>query len=522
MRIRNLVLVLGDQLNHDSAAWNGFDPACDAVWMAEVASETEHVWCHKLRIAMFLSAMRHFRDELQSSGKSVHYRELPPTAAEDRWQSHGDVLRAQVPRWQPQRLIVVQPGDLRVQTNLELAAADLNVPLEIRADTHFYCDHTDFAEFAENRKRLLLETFYRGLRQRECVLLTDDGEPEGGAWNFDHDNRERIPKGGPPGLVPPPRFVPDPVSQAVITLVAARYADHPGELAQFSLPVCRADALKLLDWFIREQLPNFGRYEDAMWQGEAVLYHSRLSFPLNLKLLSPRECVTAAEAAYRAGTAPLNSVEGFIRQILGWREFVRGVYWLRMPEYAELNALNHQRALPAFYWDGQTDMACVRDAMQNVLQHGYTHHIQRLMVLGNLALLLGVHPLTFHQWHMAMYLDAIDWVSLPNTLGMSQYGDGGVVGTKPYVSTGQYIHKMSNYCGRCVYDYRDKTGDRACPFSTLYWHFLDRHSAAFERNPRMALTMKNLARLKTDHATWQAVQQRAAALITAWCGEAND
>jgi deoxyribodipyrimidine photolyase-related protein len=275
-------------------------------------------------------------------------------------------------------------------------------------------------------------------------------------------------------------------------MVEQRFAKHPGTLDDFDLPVTHKQSLQMLRDFVDRQLPLFGKYEDAMWTDEAFLYHSRLSAPLNVKLLSSRACVEKAVDAYVSGHAPINSVEGFVRQILGWREFVRGIYWLHMPDYTDKNHMRHQAGVPQFYWDGETSMHCVQQSMLHVLRFGYAHHIHRLMVLGNLALLLGVHPKEFHEWHMAMYVDAIDWVSLPNALGMSQHGDGGIVGTKPYVSTGNYINKMSNFCGKCRYNYRSASGDDACPFTALYWDFLDRHYEQFSKNARMALQLKNL------------------------------
>ena len=283
------------------------------------------------------------------------------------------------------------------------------------------------------------------------------------------------------------------------------------------LPVTRKQALTMLRDFVGRRLPHFGAYEDAMWTEEPFLFHSRLSTSLNLKLLNSRDCVDRAVAAYLSGDAPLNSVEGFVRQILGWREFIRGVYWLRMPEYGQGNYFEHELDLPSFFWDGNVSMECVRQSMQHVLQLGYAHQINRLMVLGNLALLLGVHPARFHDWHMALYLDAVDWVSLPNTLGMSQFGDGGIVGTKPYVSTGNYIHRMSNFCDRCRYDYRASSGPNACPFGTLYWDFLDRHFERLRSNQRMAMQLKNVQR-KRNSDQMVDIRERAIELRQMWYG----
>jgi deoxyribodipyrimidine photolyase-related protein len=297
----------------------------------------------------------------------------------------------------------------------------------------------------------------------------------------------------------------------VIELVNARYQDHPGSLATLGWPVTRAQALRVLSDFIAHRLPLFGRYEDAMWSGEPWLYHSQLSCALNLKLLNAREVVRAAEDAWRSGHAPLAAVEGFIRQILGWREYVRGIYWTQMPGYLERNALNAQADLPAWYWTGDTEMACLKDALTQTLEHGYAHHIQRLMVTGLYALLLGVRPQAVHQWYLSVYVDAVEWVELPNTLGMGQFGDGGLMASKPYVATGKYIQRMSNHCQGCRFDPALSTGPRACPFTTLYWDFLMRHEALLKGNPRMAMQLKNLGRL--DAAAREVIALQASALM---------
>lgn len=519
--MRNLVLILGDQLDHKSAAFDDFDTDTDAVWIAEVAEENTHVWCHKLRIAYFLSAMRHFRDELTKKDRRVEYHELHHQPSKDRGRSFAEVLTKDVKKLKPEKLVVVQPGDFRVQQQLQQTVEVLKIELEIRADRHFYCSTEDFAEYADGRKSLLLEFFYRDLRKRHSILMAGEKQPEGGQWNLDHDNREGFGRSGPGELPEPKIFRPDNITKEVIVLVEARFADHPGNLEHFTLPVTRHDAQAFLKHFIDQILPNFGRWEDAMWTDEAFLYHSRLSAPLNIKLLNPRECVDAAVDAYHTQQAPLNSVEGFVRQILGWREFVRGVYWLKMPEYADMNHFNHQRVLPSFFWDGDTDMNCVAQSMQHVLNHGYSHHIHRLMVLGNFAQLWGVHPKLFHDWHMAMYLDAVDWVSLPNTLGMSQHGDGGIVGTKPYCSSGNYINNMSNFCKGCRFDYKKRTGDDACPFTTLYWEFMDRHYDQLKDNARMKFPIKNVEKLRQKSDEMTSIRDRADSLRRTWENEVS-
>ncbi|MHB9005817.1 MAG: cryptochrome/photolyase family protein [Limisphaerales bacterium] len=502
---RHLVLVLGDQLNENSAAFDGFDPALDAVWMAEVAQESTRVWSHQARIALFLAAMRHFRDALRQRGITVHYRELDDR---DNAGSIAAELTAFARRLRPQRLIVVEPGEWRVAQSLTETAGTLGLELEVRPDRHFLCSREDFARHAQGRKQLRMEFFYREMRRRTGVLMADGG-PTGGTWNFDASNRESFGKGGP-GLVPRPiPFPPDATTGAVIEVVRRKFSQHPGNLGSFDWPVTRDDARRALADFINHRLPLFGTYEDAMWTGEAWLYHSRLSAALNLKLLDPREVIAAAETALRQEQAPLAAVEGFIRQILGWREFVRGIYWHLMPDYLERNALGASRSLPAFYWTGDTEMNCLRHTLRQTLDLGYAHHIQRLMVTGLYALLYGVKPQAVHEWYLAVYVDAVEWVELPNTLGMSQFADGGVMASKPYVASGKYLQRMSNYCSGCRYDPAQATGDRACPFTTLYWDFLLRHETDLRGNPRMAMQFKNLARLDAERRSQiQAQAQR--------------
>ena len=544
--VRTLVIVLGDQLDLDAAAFDGFDPAHDAVWMAEVAEESTHVWSAKPRIAMFLAAMRHFAVALRAAGRPLHYTQLDDPGNRG---SLATELQATITTLKPQRLVMTAPGDWRVGQSLKAVAEGAGLALEVRDDRHFYTTVRDFAAHAKGRKSLRLEYFYRALRQRHGVLMKagqpeggrlqagqpeggrlqagqpeggrlqagqpeggrlQAGQPEGGQWNFDADNREAFGKAGPLGLPARATFEPDALTRKVIALVNRHFAQHPGSLDSFAWPVTRDEALQSLHNFIDQRLPLFGRYEDAIWPGEPWLCHSHMSAALNLKLLNPREVVQAAEAAYHAGRAPLQSVEGFIRQILGWREYVRGIYWTQMPGYVELNALNAQQDLPAWYWTGGTDMACLHDALTQTLQHGYAHHIQRLMVTGLFTLLLGVRPQAVHAWYLAVYVDAVEWVELPNTLGMSQYGDGGLMASKPYVATGKYIQRMGGPCAGCRYDPALREGERACPYTTLYWDFLMRHETLLQKNPRMALQVRNVARL--SDAQRQGVRQRAQAI----------
>ena len=513
-QVRHLVIVLGDQLDLQSTALQDFDPTRDVVWMAEVREESTHVGSAKQRIAVFLSAMRHFWAALQGMGYPVSYTRLEDA---DNPGTLALQLRQSIARLQPAALVMTAPGDWRVLRDVRAVAAQQQLPLDIRDDAHFYSTVRDFAGYAEGRKQLRLEYWYRALRQKHGILMDGDA-PCGGQWNFDADNRESFGKAGPQNLPAPTRFAPNAVTQEVMALVQTRFADHPGRLDTFGWPVTRAQALEALQAFITQRLPLFGKYEDAIWAGEAWLYHSHLSCALNLKLLNPREVLQAAEAAYRQGHAPLAAVEGFVRQILGWREYVRGIYWTQMPDYLQLNALDAQAELPAWYWSGETDMACLRDAITQTLEHGYAHHIQRLMVTGLYALLLGAKPQAVHAWYLAVYVDAVEWVELPNTLGMSQFGDGGLMASKPYVASGKYIQRMSNHCKGCRFDPAQSTGERACPFTTLYWDFLARHEPLLKKNPRMAMQLKNLGRLDAparDAIAAQAAAHRAAQANTA-------
>jgi deoxyribodipyrimidine photolyase-related protein len=502
--MRTLILVLGDQLDAASAAFDGMVRADDAVWMAEVAEEAAHVPTTKPRLTLFLSAMRHFAEARRAEGWVVHYTRLDD--ATNTGSLAGELTRV-VQTLHPSRLVVVEPGEWRVREQLLATAASVGVPLEIRPDRHFFSSVDDFRRHAEGRSQLRMEFFYREMRRRYRVLLDADGKPEGGSWNYDADNRGSFGKKGPP-LRPEPFSVPqDAITREVIALVNRLYPDRAGDLSRFDWPVTPAQARAALDLFLTTRLPDFGRYQDAMWTGEPWLYHARISAAMNLKLLDPRVVIEGAERAYRAGHVSLPNAEGFIRQVLGWREYVRGIYWLHMPGYVRRNALGAHLPLPPVYWTGETDMRCLHDVITQTLTLGYAHHIQRLMVTGLYALLLGVDPREVHEWYLAVYVDAVEWVELPNTLGMSQYADGGVMASKPYVATGKYIDRMSNYCSGCRYDPAKATGPTACPMTTLYWDFLSRHEATLVKNPRMSLQVKNLARLSpadrqliADHA----------------------
>jgi len=494
-----LRLVLGDQVTPTLSALHGLDPARDVVLLAEVMGECTYVPHHRQKIALVFSAMRHFAAALASRGVRVDYVSLDDPS--NTGSLAGEVARA-VARHRPLRVVATHPGEWRVRCDL-LAAG-----VELLADDRFLCDLDWFRRWAAGRKQLRMEFFYREMRRATGLLMAGKA-PAGGEWNFDAANRKRLPSGVTPPS--PRRFPPDAMTQEVLALVATRFPDGFGSLDGFAWPVTPEQAEMALAEFIAHRLPSFGDYQDAMASGQPFLFHSLLSTSLNLGLLSPAVCCAAAEHAWREGRAPLNAVEGFIRQILGWREYVRGLYWLRMPDYAATNALGATRPLPAFYWSGETPMACLASAIRQTRDHAYAHHIQRLMVTGNFALLAGLDPVAVNAWYLAVYADAFEWVELPNTHGMALFADGGVVASKPYAASGAYINRMSDHCRDCAYDVRESLGPKACPFNALYWDFIARHAARFRDNPRMAMPLRNLERM--DPARLSAVRAQAAAFL---------
>lgn len=503
--VRHLVLVLGDQLWFDNPALAGFDPAQDLLLMIEAPGEASLVWSHKARLVVFLSAMRHFAQRVQARGWPLQYLRLD----EPGWDDAPDLtqrLARCLATHRPQSLWVCEPGEWRLQQSLAATAADAGVPLRSFEDTHFLCSRARFARWAKGRREWRMEYFYREMRREHGVLM-DGGGPLGGQWNFDADNRSAYPRSGPGDIPPPAGFEPDALTREVMALVERRYPQHPGSLARFAWPVTPEQAQEALDRFVAERLPNFGRYQDAMWNDTPFGWHSLLSVALNLHLIHPRTVIAAAERAHHEQGLPLASVEGFIRQVLGWREFIRGVYWEDMPGLREANHFNHTRALPAWYWTGQTHMACLRDAIGQTLALGYAHHIQRLMLMGQFALLAEIDPRQVADWFLAIYVDAVEWVELPNVAGMALYANGGRFTSKPYVASGQYVSRMSNHCQGCRYRPAQPTGTHACPITTLYWNFLDRFEAQLAGNPRTALMVKNLQRM--DPQAREAVREQA-------------
>ena len=482
-----LRIILGDQLSSGVSALAGLDPERDTVLMMEVMEENTYVPHHKQKIVLVLSAMRHFAATLRETGVSVDYVFL------DDPDNTGDLtteVQRAVARHAPDRVVVTEPGEWRVHAMVEGWGALVGLPVEVRTDDRFFASRGRFAAWAQGRRAWRMEHFYRDMRREHEILMEGD-KPAGGAWNFDAANRKSLPSST--SLPARLRFPPDETTQSVMALVGRHFSDHFGGIEDFGWPVSRDDALRALSDFIKVGLPRFGDYQDAMKTGAPFLFHSLLAPALNLGLLSPREVCQAAEDAWRSGAAPLNAVEGFIRQILGWREYVRGVYWSLMPEYGDRNALQATRKLPAFYWSGDTPMRCLSEAVHDTARYAYSHHIQRLMVTGNFALLAGVAPREIERWYLAVYADAFEWVEMPNTLGMAVFADGGQMASKPYAASGAYIDRMSDFCSGCAYDVKQKTGPNACPFNYLYWAFLIRQRDRLAKNPRLAMPYRTLA-----------------------------
>lgn len=485
-----LRLIIGDQLSETLASLQECDKGRDAILMVEVWEEATYVKHHKKKIAFLFSAMRHFAQELRAQGYRVAYTRLddPDNAGS----FHGEIARA-IKAFAPTRIEVTHPGEWRVLQDMQNWARDFALPVIIHEDDRFLCGIPEFKAWAGERKNLRMEFFYREMRRKYDVLMDGD-KPEGGEWNYDSQNRKAFDGGG--FLIPKPYTAsPDEITREVMALVGEKFPDHFGDLEPFTFAVTRAQALGVLKKFIAERLSLFGDYQDAMVQGEPWLYHSHISFYLNCGLLLPLECVQAAQEAYRAGKAPLNAVEGFIRQILGWRELVRGIYWLKMPAYAQENFLEAQRDLPWLYWGGETRMNCLKQCVRETKENAYAHHIQRLMVLGNFALLAGIDPALVNAWFLIVYADAYEWVEMPNVSGMILFADGGYLASKPYAAGGAYINKMSDYCKGCSYDVREKTGPKACPFNYLYWDFMMRNEGKLRKNPRLALTYRSLEKM---------------------------
>ncbi|QSI75627.1 cryptochrome/photolyase family protein [Niveibacterium microcysteis] len=501
---QTLRLILGDQLNPRHSWFAQRDPGVVHVLM-EVRQETDYVLHHAQKILAIFVAMRDFARQLREAGHRVRYIALDDPSNR---QSIPDNLAALIRHYGASRLEWQAPDEWRLDTQLRDWAAAQPFETCVVDSEHFLAPRDAVALHFRGRKQWLMEHFYRAMRQRHRVLLTSTGEPEGGQWNFDAENRKPWP--GTPA--PPPDTRPSHDHRALWQMIETAGVGSFGapHADCFRWPLNRDEALAGLEHFIAEALPHFGEFEDAMSSHSPRLFHSQLSFALNVKMLHPREVIDAAEAAYRAGHAPLAAAEGFVRQILGWREYVRGFYWAHMPGYEAQNALGHQTPLPDWFWTGRTRMRCLQRAIGQSLDDAWAHHIQRLMVIGNFALLAGLDPATLHRWYLGIYIDAFEWVELPNTVGMSQFADGGRLATKPYVSSAAYIDRMSDYCKGCHYDRKAKIGERACPFNALYWDFFARHEATLGHNPRLGMVYRQLRKMAEPQL--DALQARASSL----------
>ncbi|MDP4074389.1 cryptochrome/photolyase family protein [Acidovorax sp. A1169] len=485
-----LRLVLGDQLNPQHS-WFATPDAGVVYVLMEVRQETDYVLHHAQKILAIFAAMRDLARHLRSAGHRVRYVAIDDASNRQSVPGNLDALMA---HYGAQRLEYQHPDEWRLDEQLRHWCAEQPFATQAVGSEHFFTTRSEVAEVFEGRKQWLMEHFYRRMRHQHGVLIDEAGEPEGGQWNYDHDNRKPWP--GTPATPPDARPEHD-HSALWATIVAAGVQSFGNPQAgQLRWPLNRAEALAALDHFIATTLAHFGEYEDAMSTRSPHLFHSLLSFALNTKMLQPREVVQRAQAAWQAGTAPLAAVEGFIRQILGWREYVRGIYWAHMPGYDERNALRHTTPLPQWFWTGDTRMRCLQHAVGQSLDGAYAHHIQRLMVIGNFALLAGLDPAAVHRWYLGVYIDAFEWVELPNTLGMSQFADGGLLATKPYVSSAAYIDRMGDYCKGCHYDKKLKVGERACPYNALYWDFFARNEATLGSNFRLGMVYRQLQKMQ--------------------------
>ncbi|MHA7841468.1 MAG: cryptochrome/photolyase family protein [Gammaproteobacteria bacterium] len=487
-----LRLILGDQLTQSISSLKDCKKTKDIILMCEVWDEATYVKHHQKKIAFLFSAMRHFAKELTEAGYTVEYTKLDDPDNEGSF--YKEIKRA-LQRHTIKQIVVTHPNEYRVLKDMKRWSDDFSLPVEIREDDRFLCELEEFYHWTDNKKQLRMEYFYREMRKKYDILMDGD-QPIGDQWNYDAENRK------PPkeGLTVPKPYThhPDDITQEVITLVADHFSDHFGDLKPFYFAVTRKQALTVLRHFIKERLCHFGDYQDAMIEDEPWMYHSHISFYLNCGLLLPLECIKAAEKAYQQDKVPLNAAEGFIRQIMGWREYVRGIYWLKMPNYSTVNFFHAKRNLPDFYWTGKTQMNCLRQCVLDTQKNAYAHHIQRLMVLGNFALLTGIDPKQVNEWFLIVYADAYEWVELPNVSGMILFADGGYLASKPYAAGGSYINKMSNYCKNCHYKVTKKNGSDACPFNYLYWDFLVRNRKKLQSNHRIGMMYRTYDKMKND------------------------
>nr|WP_230198429.1 cryptochrome/photolyase family protein [Luminiphilus syltensis] len=493
MSARNLILVLGDQLSLNNPALSDADPACDHILLAEVTEEATYVRHNRHKLVLLFSAMRHFASRLKRKGFEVHYFQLGDDVS-----TLKSACKTVLDGHDFERVLVCQPGEYRLAHEFRQWPEALGVEVEVLADTRFLASLEAFDAWADGRKQLRMEYFYRDMR-RQYDILMDGDKPCGDRWNYDNENRVgwRQQEDIPPRV----NVEPDAVTAAVIEEVSAAFPDNPGDLSQFRLAVTQTGAERQFDWFCEHALSRFGTYQDALVEESPWVFHSLISMYLNCGLLDPLEVCRRVEQHWRNGDCELSAAEGFIRQVLGWREYIRGIYWRFMPDYADENFFGAERPLPDWFWSGETEMRCVSQAVRQSLDLGYAHHIQRLMVIGNFSLLTGLDVQSVCDWYLAVYIDAYEWVELPNTLGMALYADGGSMASKPYAASGKYIQKQGDHCKQCRFKPSKMTGEDACPFNSLYWRFIDRQSDKLENNPRMGLIMANWKKRNPDDKT---------------------
>ena len=487
--IENLCVILGDQLSQNIASLKNFRKEQDKILMMEVVNEASYVNHHKKKLVLVFSAMRHFAENLKKQGYPVIYSKIDNSS-----NTFTEELVKHCKNIKPKKIVIVHPGEYRVLQEIKKWKKILKIPVSIIEDNRFFCNIDEFQKWAGNKKELRMETFYRMMRKKHHILVDDDGKPQGGKWNYDVKNRKRLPKSHPkiPQLL---EHRPDRITNQVIIDVKKKFSKHFGDLEPFWFATTNQDAMKNLEEFIENRLELFGPYEDAMVQNEKFLYHSVLSMYLNIGLLEPKQVINKV---LQKKNISIESIEGFVRQILGWREYIRGIYWHEMPKYSKTNFFNAKNHLPEFYWTGKTEMNCMKNCLKQTIQDAYAHHIQRLMITGNFSLIAGINPKQVCDWYLSVYADAFEWVELPNTHGMTLYADGGILGTKPYAASGNYINKMSDYCKECKYDVKQKEGKDACPFNYLYWNFFLTNREKLENNPRLWTTFSNIKKMSKE------------------------
>lgn len=490
-----LRVILSSQLNFNISSLADVDKQNDIVLMCEPDIQMFHVKHHKKKIVFLLSAMRHFAAELKSKKFNVIYIKIGEKHISS---ALTDSVKNAISKHSIKKIVITQPTEYITLQEIQQWDKIFDISVEIRINNLFLSTQQDFESWAAGRKNLRMEFFYRQMRIKHNILM-DGNQPKGGKWNYDAENRKCPPQGSEMPLTY--QTQPDSITTEVIEFVNMHFNSNFGDAEPFHFAVTRQSALKALDHFIAHRLQNFGKYQDAMLQDEPWMYHSHISFYLNCSLLEPMECIAAVENAYRKDHVPLNAAEGFIRQVLGWREYVHGIYWSKMPSYKLQNHLDAKRTLPEFYWTAKTDMNCLHHCVKQTKQHAYAHHIQRLMVLGNFALILQIDPIYVNEWYLIVYADAFEWVELPNVSGMILFADGGYLASKPYAASGSYINKMSDYCKSCKYDVRQKTGDSACPFNYLYWNFLLENKGNLETNPRLKIAYHTLNKMSQEQVT---------------------